>query len=147
MVTKSESTLQVVVTPDALGAYVKASGALLLGSSSHPRLWAPAVAMAAGRVLTLDLCDVARIDAAGIGALVSLKRQLAKEKGELRLASASSRVRRALELTGLDRVLAGESRGERTPRIPCEPLPARYYQRRLSLAAAQGSMLQVRGVA
>jgi anti-anti-sigma factor len=133
----NDSRVDLVVTPDAQGAYVKASGRFMPRTSSDLGAWVPALALAAGRTLTLDLCGVLRMDAAGLGLLALVTSAMRRADGDLRLVSAPPRVRRLLEVSGLDRVLAGDDRSPRAARVPCEPLPARYYQRRRGAVAAE----------
>src|SRR5262245_50349714 len=133
----SESRVELVVTPDAQGAYVHASGRLMPRASSDLTAWRPALTLAVGRTLTLDLCGVVRMDAAGLGLLATLTVEARRAAGELRLVSAPPRVRRLLEMTGLHRELAGDDRSPRYARVPCEPLPPRYHQRRRGAMAAE----------
>ena len=123
--------MELVVTPDAQGAYVKANGRFTPRTSSDLAAWVPALALAVGRTMTLDLCNVIRMDAAGLGLLATLTSVTLESDGRLQLVSATPRVRRLLEVCGLDRAIGGDTERTRMDvRIPCEPLPNRYYQRR-----------------
>ena len=89
---------QLTVNDDAQGAFVKATGRFVLGRSTDQRLWAPAMTLAAGKVLTLDLCGIVQLDAAGIGMLVGLKQDARKHGGDassglppVRVSAGSSR--------------------------------------------------------
>src|SRR5690349_9727821 len=113
----NDSRVELVVTPDAQGAYVKASGRFMPRASSDLTAWGPALTLANGRTLTLDLCGVVRMDAAGLGLLATLTAETRRKDGELRLVSAPSRVRRLLEVCGLHRVLSGDDRS-RNARVP-----------------------------
>jgi anti-anti-sigma factor len=130
----NDSRVELVVTPDAQGAYVKASGRIMPRVSSDLTAWQPVLALAAGRTLTLDLCGVLRIDAAGLGLLATLTQATRGAAGDVRLVAAPPRVQRLLEISGLERVLCGDGGADRRARIPCEPLPSRYYQRRQGVA-------------
>jgi anti-sigma B factor antagonist len=132
----NDSRVDLVVTRDAQGAYVKASGRFLPRASADLSAWGAALHLAAGRTLTLDLCGVVRMDAAGLGMLATLTTEARRADGDLRLVSAPPRVRRLLEVTGLHRVMAGDEPAARASRLPCEPLPPRYYQRRRGGLAA-----------
>jgi anti-anti-sigma factor len=128
----NDPRVELVVMPDTQGAYVKASGRFMPRVSSDLTAWTPALSMAVGRTLTLDLCGVVRMDAAGLGLLATLTTEARRSSGDIKLVSAPPRVRRLLEVTGLDRVLADDP--GRAASVPCEPLPNRYYQRRRGAA-------------
>jgi anti-anti-sigma factor len=53
----------------------------------------------------LDLTDVSFIDSVGIGALVGLHRELDAESRMLQLRNLSKQLKRAFEITGVDRIL------------------------------------------
>lgn len=55
--------------------------------------------------VVLDLRDVAFIDSSGLSALVTAHRSLQSRGGQLKVAGATERTRKVLELTGLHRVL------------------------------------------
>src|SRR5262245_38243278 len=132
----NDSRVDLVVTPDAQGAYVKASGRFMPRAASDLAAWVPALALAVGRTMTLDLCGVVRMDAAGLGLIATLTSATRESEGRLQVVSAPPRVRRMLELTGLDRVVdADAARSDRDARVPCEPLPQRYYHRRRGAVA------------
>jgi len=57
------------------------------------------------RKLMLDLADVIRVDAAGLGTFVSLYHWAEKTGTELKLMNLSSSLKYLLEITGLDAVL------------------------------------------
>ena len=103
---KDASPFQLTINHDAQGAHAKATGRFVLGRPTDDRLWAPVMTLAVGRVLTLDLCGVVQLDAAGIAVLVRLEEHARRHGGWVRLAAASARVRRLLALTRIDRVLA-----------------------------------------
>ncbi len=124
---------QLVVTPDTQGAYARVRGRLVLGAGTEARAWRRAVARATGRILTLDLCGVNQIDAAGVGTLVDLQQRVRQHGGRVQLASASARVRRVLALTGVDRLLMTDV-VDADGTLPCDTPPASYYRRRLSSA-------------
>jgi anti-sigma B factor antagonist len=59
-----------------------------------------------GGRLVLDLAGLSFCDAAGLGAIVSVRRRCLQRSGWLRLAGVSPRLRLLLEITGLDEVLS-----------------------------------------
>lgn len=64
------------------------------------------------RAIVLDLADVTRIDAAGIGELVRAFNLAAAVNGRLRIANASPWVREVLVRAGVFNLLAGEVEAE-----------------------------------
>ena len=62
--------------------------------------------------LCLDLGSVERIDAAGLGALVSLYRDACKAGHKFAVINPSRNVKRILAIVGLDRVLLPKGTGE-----------------------------------
>jgi anti-sigma B factor antagonist len=60
------------------------------------------------RTIVVDLAEVSRIDAAGVGELIRAFNMTAAVDGALRIANASAWVRQILELTGLFDLLSGE---------------------------------------
>lgn len=77
-----------------------------------------------GRAIVLDLARVSAVDASGLGLMLEL-RELADRKGvRLRLANASSFVRRIFEVTRLDSVFELSNARESHPAIH-HPQPAR----------------------
>lgn len=58
------------------------------------------------RRLILDLEGLTFIDSSGIGAILGRYRQLASQRGELRLVGISNRIRPVLEMSGLGRILS-----------------------------------------
>jgi anti-sigma B factor antagonist len=59
------------------------------------------------RAIVLDLAEVTRIDAAGIGELVRVFNVTAALNGRLRITNTSPRVREVLERAGVFDLLAG----------------------------------------
>jgi anti-anti-sigma factor len=89
------------------------AGRLVLGDGADWRTWWPLVASVPGRRVGLDLSGVTAIDAAGLGVLARLA-VLAWCRGrELTVVAAGARVRRVLQLVGLDAVLSGSRDGVR----------------------------------
>ena len=64
------------------------------------------------RTITLDLAEVTRIDAAGVGELVRAFNRTAAVNGRLRITNASPWVREVLERAGVFDLLTGEVEGE-----------------------------------
>jgi anti-sigma B factor antagonist len=64
------------------------------------------------RAIVVDLAEVSRIDAAGVGELVRAFNMTAAVDGALRIDNASAWVRQILELTGLFDLLSGEEQVE-----------------------------------
>jgi anti-anti-sigma factor len=64
------------------------------------------------RTITLDLAEVTRIDAAGVGELVRAFNLTAAVNGRLRMTNASPWVREVLERAGVFDLLTGEVEGE-----------------------------------
>ena len=64
------------------------------------------------RAIVVDLAEVSRIDAAGVGELIRAFNMTAAVDGALRIANASAWVRKILELTGLFDLLSGEEQVE-----------------------------------
>ncbi len=60
------------------------------------------------RAIVVDLAEVARIDAAGVGELIRAFNMTAAVDGALRIANASAWVRQILKLIGLFDLLSGE---------------------------------------
>jgi len=56
--------------------------------------------------LVIDLSATEYMDSAGLGTLVGLRKRLRESGGELLLAAPKPRVRRLLDITGLDQILA-----------------------------------------
>jgi anti-anti-sigma factor len=87
------------------------AGRLVLGDGADWRTWWPLVASARGRRVGLDLSGVTAIDAAGLGLLARLAVQAWCHGRELTIVAASARVRRMLQLVGLEAVLSGRRDG------------------------------------
>jgi anti-anti-sigma factor len=64
------------------------------------------------RMIVLDLADVTRIDAAGVGELVRAFNLAAAVNGRLRIVNASPWVREVLDRAGVFDLLAGEVEAE-----------------------------------
>lgn len=67
------------------------------------------------RSVRLELSTMDRIDAAGLGALVSLYRDAREAGHEFAVVHPSRHVARILALVGLDRILVSENSGEAQP--------------------------------
>lgn len=65
----------------------------------------PAPAAGAGRAVVIDLEGVTFIDSTGLSMLVAAHARFDESGGELRVAGVPNRVRRVLELTGLNGLL------------------------------------------
>jgi anti-anti-sigma factor len=68
--------------------------------------------------ITLDLCQVERIDAAGISALISLYGTAQGAGNAFAVVNASARVAEILGLVGLDRILIARD-ADPCPQEPC----------------------------
>ena len=64
------------------------------------------------RAIVVDLADMSRIDAAGVGELIRAFNMATAVDGALRIANASAWVRQILELIGLFDLLSGEEQVE-----------------------------------
>ena len=77
-----------------------------------------------GRAIVLDLARVSAVDASGLGLMLELRELAERKEVRLRLANASSFVRRILEVTRLDSVF--ELSNVREPLVALHhPQPAR----------------------
>lgn len=68
------------------------------------------------RAIVVDLAEVSRIDAAGVGELIRAFNMTAAVDGALRIANASAWVRQILGLTGLFDLLSGEKQSSTAAR-------------------------------
>ena len=83
---------------------VRVGGEVDLGSAPRLRDAAVARLMDGDRNLVLDLSAVEFIDSVGLGTLVAILKRARSLGGDVSLVVTSDRVRRPLELTGLDAV-------------------------------------------
>jgi anti-sigma B factor antagonist len=77
-----------------------------------------------GRAIVLDLARVSAVDASGLGLMLELRELAERKEIRLRLANASSFVRRIFEVTRLDSVFELSNARESLPAIH-HPQPAR----------------------
>ena len=77
-----------------------------------------------GRAIVLDLARVSAVDASGLGLMLELRELAARSGIRLKLANASSFVRRVFEVTRLDSVFDLSNAREPLPAIH-HPQPAR----------------------
>jgi len=77
-----------------------------------------------GRAIVLDLARVSAVDASGLGLMLEMREQAERKGIRLRLANASSFVRRIFEVTRLDSVFEVSSAIDALPAIH-HPQPAR----------------------
>jgi anti-anti-sigma factor len=96
---------------DGADVTVVMAGRLVLGDGADWRTWWPLVASVPGRRVGLDLSGVTAIDAAGLGLLARLAVLAWCHGRELTIVAASARVRRVLQLVGLEAVLSGSRAG------------------------------------
>ena len=82
---------------------LRCSGRLVFPDAS--RLRAAVGQLTCTRKLVLDLADVITVDAAGLGALVSLYHWAKRARTEFRLMNVGANVQMLLEITRLDTVL------------------------------------------
>jgi anti-sigma B factor antagonist len=80
------------------------TGRLVRGDETNALREAVTSRVKQGRVI-LDLAGVSTIDAAGLGALVSMYRWSCDRRIELQLINLNERVHNLLRITGLDKVL------------------------------------------
>lgn len=93
---------------------MRASGRLVAGAGADAPEWASAGSCGNVDRVLVDLGEVTALDAGGVGRLMALRRVLDGRGARLTVTSASPRVRRVLQLTGLDAILgvaSGEARG------------------------------------
>jgi anti-anti-sigma factor len=77
---------------------------LVAGAGADAAVWAAAGAVGHAHQVLLDLRDVTAIDARGVGRLVSLRQALGRHGVGVTVWAAAPRVRRVLQLTGLDAI-------------------------------------------
>jgi anti-anti-sigma factor len=95
------------------GVVIFVQGPLLAPHDCDLRNRVRDVLRSARRTIMLDLAQVPRIDAAGVGELVRVYNMTTAAGGVLRIANARTRVRELLELAGLFELMGGESVGIR----------------------------------
>lgn len=83
---------------------VRVSGRLVAGAGAEAPAWALTSAFGNVEHVVMDLTDVTAIDASGVGRLLGLRQALVCRGARLIIATASPRVRRVLQLTGLDAI-------------------------------------------
>ena len=86
------------------GAVLKASGRLVLGHGARWSIWAPFLEGSARRV-SVDLCGITNIDAAGLGVLVRVAEETRRRHREFSINASSPALRRMLSVTGLTKPL------------------------------------------
>lgn len=96
------ASLDVSIRP---GPLVTITGEIDIASGPQLRDQLLSVIRRQGARLTLDLSGVTFIDCAGINVLLAARRRALLEGGSMRVLRASSRVRRVVALTRLDREL------------------------------------------
>ncbi len=93
---------------DGDGALVHLSGELDLSTAAELTAVLDGLAADGARRLLLDLTDLTFCDSTGIAAFVRADNRAADDGGWLRVTGATGRVRRVLQVTGLDEVLRHE---------------------------------------
>ena len=91
---------------------VRVEGPLRVPVSRALRRDVRALLRCGARAIVVDLAEVSRIDAAGVGELIRAFNMTAAVDGALRIANASAWVRQILELVGLFDLLSGEEQVE-----------------------------------
>jgi anti-anti-sigma factor len=91
---------------------VRVEGPLRVPVSRALRREVRALLQRGERAIVVDLAEVSRIDAAGVGELIRAFNMTAAVDGALRIANASAWVRQILELIGLFELLSGEEQVE-----------------------------------
>lgn len=84
---------------------VRASGRLVAGAGADAPEWASVGSCGNVERVLVDLGEVTALDAGGVGRLLALRRALAGRGARLTVTAVSPRVRRVLQLTGLDAIL------------------------------------------
>jgi anti-anti-sigma factor len=94
-------------TKDANGvAVVKVEGQLIVGNRQELKQLFQTALEAGDRKFLLDFSDTGYIDSSGLGALVSIAKNVREQGGELRLAGLNEDLRSLFELTKLDSLFA-----------------------------------------
>lgn len=97
--------LQVTVEEWAGAPVIRAFGEIDLATVPELRAVVNEITARSPRVLVFDFSHVGYMDSSGLGILVSARRRLGVYSGEVVVVSSSSSVLKALNLSGLDRIL------------------------------------------
>jgi anti-sigma B factor antagonist len=91
---------------ETLGGVVKVTLKGMIDASSAQTLKKEITALIQDKPvnLVLDLEGVGFVDSTGLGAMISLLRQVHQDGGDIKLASLQERIRAIFELTRLDKV-------------------------------------------
>ena len=92
------------------GTVIVALGRLVLEHGARWSAWAPFIDQATREPVYLDLSGITQLDAAGIGLLVRVARNVRRQGRDFCLGAAPPRVRRMLAPTRLDEPLATDCR-------------------------------------
>lgn len=92
------------------GTVIGAFGRLVLGHGARWGDWSPFIEEATRGAVYVDLSGITQLDAAGIGLLVRVARNVRRQGRDFCLGAAPPRVRRMLALTRLDEPLATDCR-------------------------------------
>jgi anti-anti-sigma factor len=97
---------------------VRASGELDLATIPEVRAIVSTIMERRPRTLVFDFDGITYLDSSGLGILVSAKKRLGEYGGELVIISSASCVRKALQLSGLEKIIRvfdteGQFRGTR----------------------------------
>jgi anti-sigma B factor antagonist len=84
---------------------IRASGELDLSNVSEVRAVVAEQCELRPAALIFDLSDLLYMDSSGLGVLVGAKRRLAAHDGEVMIVTEQSAVLKALQLSGLDRII------------------------------------------
>lgn len=108
-----------------------AAGRLVAGGGAGDPVWQAARQWRGASRVVVDLAGVTAIDAGGLGALLRLRQSAGRDGVPVIVRQAGPRVRRVLQLVGLDGIfgLRGETAPTATGLVPSPPIPRREHHR------------------
>lgn len=98
--------------------HMACAGRLVAGHGAERSAWAPLLGARPSPHVELDVSGITEVDAAGLGALADAYRSVVAGGGSLRLVGLRPRIRRLLEVTGLDRAVAAPRLARLRPLVP-----------------------------